>query len=70
MFNGAKLKQLREKNGISKMELSRELGISDVMLYYIESGLRDPTTKVLYRAAKYFEVPIDSLFSDLKSEAI
>ena len=64
MFNGKKLKQLRIKKGITQEQLGNVIGVSNKMVNFIESGLREPTLKSAYMAAKYLEVSTDDLMFD------
>lgn len=41
------LKKLRERNGLSQANLAEKIGLSQQMVSYIETGLRDVTTGTL-----------------------
>lgn len=41
------LKKLRERNGLSQAKLAEKIGLSQQMVGYIETGLRDTTTGTL-----------------------
>ena len=56
-----KLSELRTEKGISQAKLSKELGISDVIICYWENNRSDPTAPNLVKLADYFDVSIDYL---------
>ncbi|GAW90935.1 helix-turn-helix domain-containing protein [Calderihabitans maritimus] len=61
-FIGQKIRVLREKNKLTRTELAKQLGITGLHLYRIETGRRNPTIKMLQKLAKIFQVPL-SYFS-------
>lgn len=57
-----KLKELREKNGLTQMELAEILNISKSAIANYESGLREPKNNQLWKKiASYFNVTVDYL---------
>lgn len=56
-----RLKELREEHNISKLELSKVIGVSDVMIGYWERGRSEPTASSIIAIANYFEVSTDYL---------
>lgn len=51
------LKTLREKKGIRSIrESARELAISHVHLYEMEKGIKFPSSELLYKISKFYNV--------------
>jgi len=62
---GEKLKLLRQQNGMTVRELSREFGFnSHSYLSRVESGKIKPSVEFVVRIADYFEVDINLLVRD------
>ncbi len=57
-----KLKQLREKNNISRMKLAAKLSINVRHLAFIEDGERKPSIELAYKIAQYFNKTIEEIF--------
>lgn len=55
------VKDLREKQGISQRELSRQLGLSLMMVRDWENGTKLPSIQTLQKFAEYFEQDYDKL---------
>ena len=53
---GAKIKDLREKAGMTQTELANKLGLSKSMVSAYEKGIRNPSFKILPLLAKTFDV--------------
>ena len=62
MFNGAKLRELRENHHLNTHEFAHEIGISQTLLSFYERNLRDPKADMISRMAQYFKVPVGDLF--------
>ena len=54
-----RLKELREKNGKSKVDAARELGINYSTYCNYESGIREPNSELLKSIAKHYGVSVD-----------
>lgn len=54
---GTKIKELREKAGMTQTELADKLGLSKSVISAYEKGIRNPSYKVLPLLAKVFNVP-------------
>ena len=68
---GLRLKELRERRGISLRELSRLSGLSTNTLSTIERGQSSPSVSTLYRLVDALNVPISSVFqNESRREAI
>jgi len=61
MFQGDRLKLLREEMNISQEELGIMLGVSDPTINRYEKGQRQPNTTMLCKIADYFCVSVDYL---------
>lgn len=55
------LKDLRQKMGLSQIDVARALGVSRQSYNFYENGKRDPDTDMLKNIADYFNVSIDYL---------
>lgn len=53
---GDKIKNLREKSGMSQTELAEKLGLSKSVISAYEKGIRNPSFKVLPLLAETFNV--------------
>ena len=54
---GTKIKDLREKAGMTQTELADRLGLSKSVISAYEKGIRNPSFKVLPLLAQTFNVP-------------
>lgn len=61
---GTKVKLLREKQGLTQIELSQQIGIAQSSLGMIESNKRIPGRNTLKKLGTFFNVSIDYLLSD------
>lgn len=58
---GARVRELRMKNGLTQETLAEDLNITDVHLRRIESGVRGGSIELLIEFADYFHVSLDYL---------
>ena len=58
---GARIRELRMKNGLTQETLAEDLNITDVHLRRIESGVRGGSIELLIEFAAYFHVSLDYL---------
>ena len=65
-----RLKELREKRGISQLKLSMDLGLTQNSVSRYESGMREADYKTLIALADYFNVSIDYLLERADNPAI
>ena len=56
-----RLKQLREKNGISQLKLAMDLNMNQNSISRYENGVREADYATLIKFADYFNVSIDYL---------
>jgi transcriptional regulator with XRE-family HTH domain len=64
---GPKLRQLRERAGLSQTELAPLIGLKEISKGYIseiESGKKIPRAETILRIALYFNVTTDYLLRD------
>lgn len=61
MIKGQRLKELREKYGMSADDLAAELKMAKAQLLRYENEKNDVTSGILLRIAKYFDVSTDYL---------
>ena len=56
-----KLKELREKQGLSQNQLGKHLGFTRSTICQYEKGTREPDYKTLIKLANFFNVTVDYL---------
>lgn len=61
MIFGQRLKDLREEAGLSMLQLSKAIGVSDAAICKWENGLAEPKVTYLLRLAEFFDCTIDYL---------
>lgn len=60
---GYKIKEMREKRGISQEELSKLSNVSRVTISQLENNeSKNTSTKTLLQIAKALNVPLDAIF--------
>jgi len=59
---GARLKELRQRAGLSLRELARQAAVSPSLVSQIENGKSRPSVSTLYSFARLLNVPVDELF--------
>lgn len=57
-----KMKRIREEKGMSFLNLSRETGISERYLRFIEKGERNPSIKTAATIASALNTTVDEIF--------
>lgn len=60
-MKAAKIKELREKQGLSQAQLAKKIGVSSSTIAMIESGAREGSLKNLTKIADFFGVTLDYL---------
>lgn len=53
---------LRGKHGLTQRQVAEALGVDRSTYTYYELGKRMPNIVVVYQLARFYQVPIDSLF--------
>ena len=61
---GERIKVLRQKAGILPEDLAPVLDLPNAVLAKIESGVVEPTVATLLKISQYFNVPMETFFSD------
>ena len=67
MTKAEKLRQLREACGSRKRDVSRKTGISEASHCRYENGERNPSTALLYKLCKFYNVSIDEILKEDES---
>jgi len=57
-----KVKELREKSGLTQKELGERVGVSRQAINAIETGKFDPSVWLAYDLAKLFGLTIEEIF--------
>ncbi|MGM1059327.1 helix-turn-helix transcriptional regulator [Saccharothrix sp. Mg75] len=58
-----RIAMLRAERGVSRRQLSEALGIHYQTVGYLERGEYSPSLYLALRIARYFEVPVEVVFS-------
>ncbi len=58
-----RVKEFREKAGLTQKELGEKVGVSRQAVHAVETGKFDPSIWLAYDLAKYFEIRIEELFN-------
>ena len=67
---GGRIKMLREKRGMTQIELSKRLNITKSMVSAYETGVRKPSYEVLMQISLLFGASMDYLFANEYSSNI
>ena len=59
-----RLRELRERHGLSQGDLARRLGVSRQTINAVETDKYDPSLPLALRMAKLFRVAVPDLFID------
>lgn len=58
-----RLRLIRTERDISRRELAEEVGVHYQTIGYIERGDYSPSLDLALRIARYFDLPVEALFS-------
>ena len=58
-----RLAVLRAERGLSRQELADALGVNYQTIGYLERGEYNPSLDLALRAAEYFGLPVEAIFS-------
>jgi transcriptional regulator with XRE-family HTH domain len=59
-----KLRVLRERRKLTQQQLAEQLGVTEVSIYYLESGKRNPGVEMLLKLSRVLGVASDVLIKD------
>lgn len=57
-----RIKEYREKRNLSQSQLAKELSVSRQTIIAIENDKYDPSLRLAYKLADYFDTKIENLF--------
>ncbi len=57
-----RITELREKAGLSRLELAERVGVNPQTIGYLERGEYNPSLALAFRLAELFELPIEGVF--------
>lgn len=58
-----RLRLVRTERGVSRRDLAEEVGVHYQTIGYIERGDYSPSLDLALRIARYFDLPVEALFS-------
>ncbi|MFD1735006.1 helix-turn-helix domain-containing protein [Bacillus salitolerans] len=64
---GNRIKELREKLGITTEEFAKEIGLTKSIIWSYELDKKEPSISHLIKISKYFNVSLDYLIQNQKS---
>ena len=62
------VREFRRKRELSQADLAEGLGVSRQTVIAIESGRYSPALPLAFRIAKFFEVPVETMFDPSEEE--
>jgi putative transcriptional regulator len=62
-----KLKVYRAMHDLTQEELANKLGVTRATINAIEKGRYDPSLKLAFKIARFFEVTIETIFTPTES---
>lgn len=65
---GSRLKNMRQKSGLSLRELARQVNVSPSFVSQIENGKSQPSVATLYAFSRRLNVSVDELFEGTSTE--
>ena len=65
MSIGEKIKELRTEKGLSQMQLSKLINVSQKAIDYWERDVNEPKASYIISLVKTFNVTFDEFFSDI-----
>lgn len=64
MFNKEKLRELRQKKGLTTKELGELVGCNDSFISHLEFGRKEPSARLLHYLAKALDCKMDDLYTN------
>ncbi len=68
IFNRIRL--LRQEKGISRQALAGAVGVNFQTIGYLERGEYNPSMKLAFKICRYFDLPMEAIFSDQPFESL
>ena len=65
---GEKLREIREKKGITLKTVAKEVNVSESLISQIERNIVSPSIDTLFSIAEALNVDLDYLFSDYQKK--
>lgn len=62
---GEKIKELRIEKGLSQMQLSKLIGVSQKAVDYWERNVNEPKASYIIALVRIFEITFDEFFAEL-----
>ncbi|MBC7320698.1 MAG: putative transcriptional regulator [Thermococcaceae archaeon] len=57
-----RLRELREERGLTQEELAKALGVTRQTIIAIEKGKYDPSLRLAFKIARFFNTKIEDIF--------
>lgn len=57
-----KLRELREANNMTQVQVGKAVGVSRQAINIIENGKADPSMRLAFRLARFFKLNIEEIF--------
>ena len=57
-----RIAELRERAGLSRVELAQQVGVNPQTIGYLERGEYNPSLALAFRLADLFELPVEQIF--------
>ena len=57
-----RLRELREKKGLTQEELAKALGVTRQTIIAIEKGRYDPSLRLAFKIARFFNKSVEEIF--------
>ena len=67
---GEKIKELRIENGLSQMQLSKLIGVSQKAIDYWERNVNEPKASYIISIVHAFNISFDEFFMEINSEIL
>lgn len=67
-MNRERIRQRRRQLGLSMQELGEAVGVSRVMIYYIEVGSRTPSIDTITKIANALNIPLSEILKGEKDK--
>ena len=58
-----RIAELRERAGLSRVELAQRVGVNPQTIGYLERGEYNPSLALAFRLADLFDLPIEQVFA-------